>query len=339
MAQCVLHLVTTTFPKSHLSQIQAPPTLAPSLVKDYIHFVTTFFKVISTSATHIYHTALPLSPQTSTVRQLYKKHAHPFARVVRDQGDSLPAFSTDGMLAAVFQPKENKVVVLGLGSGDPLLVMDVDVGTSSLRVIGTMVALTGSGMVSVWGIVPGVSGLIADKLYAHPFKDSWPASNPGQLSTFISISPTLEYIAIVKECTTKKSYHLNIYDLRTETYLTQTATDPSSVPCFTPDGGAVWCVDVFGRVAGWAIVKEHKSNRIELSPLELSGCPQGVFPWISSCGYEISNDGWVLSPTREQLLWLPPHWRPLERQRVWQGRFFGFLHSNPPELVILEFLK
>ena len=53
------------------------------LVRDYLHFITTFFEVIHISAPHIYHSALPLSPQTSIVHKLYKQYACPFARVVR----------------------------------------------------------------------------------------------------------------------------------------------------------------------------------------------------------------------------------------------------------------
>jgi len=41
------------------------------------------FEVISTSARHIYHSAISVSPQTSIVRKLYKQYIHPLARVVR----------------------------------------------------------------------------------------------------------------------------------------------------------------------------------------------------------------------------------------------------------------
>ena len=43
----------------------------------------TFFEVISLSAPHIYHSALPLSPQTSIIREMYKQYTHPLPRVVR----------------------------------------------------------------------------------------------------------------------------------------------------------------------------------------------------------------------------------------------------------------
>ena len=41
------------------------------MARDYFHFVTKFFEVISISATHIYHSALELSPPSSIVRRLY----------------------------------------------------------------------------------------------------------------------------------------------------------------------------------------------------------------------------------------------------------------------------
>ena len=69
------------FSAVHSDWIQESPTL--DLVNDFSHFVVGFFEVISTSAPHIYHSALPQSPQTSTVRKLYEPYAHPFTRVVQ----------------------------------------------------------------------------------------------------------------------------------------------------------------------------------------------------------------------------------------------------------------
>ena len=56
-----------------------------------------FFEVISTSAPHIYHSALPLSPQTSVVHKLHKLYAHPLVRVI--QGMSI---SWEQVVATVF---------------------------------------------------------------------------------------------------------------------------------------------------------------------------------------------------------------------------------------------
>ena len=69
------------FPKIHSGWIQASPTL--DLVNDYSRFVIGSFEVISTSAPHIYHSALPLSPQTSIVHKLYQQYTRPLASIVR----------------------------------------------------------------------------------------------------------------------------------------------------------------------------------------------------------------------------------------------------------------
>lgn len=49
---------------------------------DCLRFVTEFFEIISQSAPHIYHSALPLSPVSSVVRKLYEQHMYSVARVV-----------------------------------------------------------------------------------------------------------------------------------------------------------------------------------------------------------------------------------------------------------------
>ncbi|KAF9783107.1 hypothetical protein BJ322DRAFT_136413 [Thelephora terrestris] len=57
--------------------------------RDYFQFVTNFFEVIDASATHLYHSALELSPLTSMVRKLYyHQRPHPSPRVVFGIQDS-----------------------------------------------------------------------------------------------------------------------------------------------------------------------------------------------------------------------------------------------------------
>jgi hypothetical protein len=57
--------------------------------RDCFHFVTEFFEPINTSATHIYHSALELSPLSSIVRRLYYHQWHtPSPRVVVGSWDS-----------------------------------------------------------------------------------------------------------------------------------------------------------------------------------------------------------------------------------------------------------
>jgi len=57
--------------------------------RDYFQFVTNFFEVINVSATHLYHSALELSPSSSIVRKhYYHQRPHPSPRVVTGIEDS-----------------------------------------------------------------------------------------------------------------------------------------------------------------------------------------------------------------------------------------------------------
>ena len=84
------------------------------------------------------------------------------------------------------------------------------------------------------------------------------------------------------------------------------------------------------------MTKESKSRLIKLGQLKSSS----AFKWYSRSfdGY-VSDDGWLHSPTRKHLLWLPPHWQSHRWKQYWQGQFFGFTHSKPSEAVILKFLE
>ena len=67
------------------SQIQGSTDVDPLLntVTDYLCFVTEFFDIICKSVPHIYHSALPLTPQSSIVWGLYNQlGCSPVERVV-----------------------------------------------------------------------------------------------------------------------------------------------------------------------------------------------------------------------------------------------------------------
>ena len=81
MARCTSHSVAQLFLRTHLGRTQASST--PNIVEDYVRFVLAFFEVINTSAPHIYHSALPLSPGKSTTYEMHKKYASPLVRVIQ----------------------------------------------------------------------------------------------------------------------------------------------------------------------------------------------------------------------------------------------------------------
>lgn len=109
---------------------------------------------------------------------------------------------------------------------------------------------------------------------------------------------------------------------------------------FTPDGHEVYrraFHDSSSVYDKWEIVKDSESGTTKLQPLWETGCPPGSLPWVSSLGYEVTDNGWILDPTQRRLLWLPHHWRSHREHRTWHGQFLGFSHKNLLEVVILDF--
>ena len=80
------------------SQIQASADANTLLdtTADCLRFVTEFFEIISQSASHIYHSALVLAPQSSIVWKLYHQQIDSVARVVTGV-----AASWDSCIAAI----------------------------------------------------------------------------------------------------------------------------------------------------------------------------------------------------------------------------------------------
>ena len=106
------------------------------------------------------------------------------------------------------------------------------------------------------------------------------------------------------------------------------------------EGVATW--NIIEENCGWKIVKDSKLGLVELESPKNIACE----PWQSSLGYEVMHDGWVLSPTKERLLWLPHQWRSAggygslaKHGKRWSGQFLGLGHCEIPEVVILKFLK
>jgi len=90
--------------------------------RDYFHFATTFFEVIDVSATHIYHSALELSPLSSIVRGFYcYQRPRPSPRVVigiPDSWDPSTAVSTKHSyyLSSIWSPCGQFVATAAMGA-------------------------------------------------------------------------------------------------------------------------------------------------------------------------------------------------------------------------------
>ncbi|KAF9791107.1 hypothetical protein BJ322DRAFT_1104775 [Thelephora terrestris] len=259
-----------------------------------------------------------------------------------DRDDFLLEFSADETLAAVVPPEGGRIEIIDLETGDPRLVIEVDISIYCMGLTGSMVVVADYDGVAAWDIpardsAPNARAIKRDLFHQMTF-DHWPWT-PSLVKSTRSISPDLNYVAITLEDRGSPG-QMNIYNTWTGECLASVPTEPESKPHFTPEGCEVWSVPLSGPVARWTIPVARGSCLLKLERLPPIACPLGVTrPSESSHGYKVQLDGWVLSSTQKRLLWLPHHWRSLQWSECWQGRFFGYLHGEPPEVVILEFFE
>ena len=251
---------------------------------------------------------------------------------------SFLAFSPNELFAAFAQG--SVVKILDLRSGDLLLATDTDMDISCLWMTqDAVVAVAGRKIVS-WS-VPGENRGIKSEAN---FKDSAQTITLNHLSIpyhaeirHVSVSPHLRWIALSSRDLAWNS--LAIYNIFTGRCLDSIMTLGTVVtPQFTLDGHQIMDVGVYGGNLRWEIVEDSKSGTVHLGKITSRG-RQGLFPSHSSCGYKVTGDGWVLSPTQKRLLWVPQRWRSGWRYRTWGGRFLGLFHPELSDVVILEFFE
>lgn len=253
-------------------------------------------------------------------------------------------FSLDETLAAFARMRGNVVTILDTQSGYPRLVIDAGMEVECLGVDRDTVVVVGDGRIVVWSIptescVPharvGVNNSFLDNAF-----DRLPPSRNSQGVVRTSISPDLGFIAVAGySMDSPSSPGLEIYDVFTGRCIVSTATTRWFEPWFTSDGQEVWNVDDFSLMEGWKIVENDESGDTELVRTDQTADSSEVLPWKSSCGHEVAEDRWVVSPIRKRLLWLPQKWRSDERSKTWNGRFLGLLHGQLRDIVILEFFE
>lgn len=108
---------------------------------------------------------------------------------------------------------------------------------------------------------------------------------------------------------------------------------------FTSDGSEIQGTsNQYSSVHRWEIIEDGESSIPLLQPLGEIAYSPGALPWESSYGYEVTDDGWILSSAQNRLLWLPHHWRSQVEYRKWSRRFLGLSHLELPEVIILELL-
>ena len=249
--------------------------------------------------------------------------------------DFILGFSPDGELAAVTRWLGNTVTVLSLKSSNPWLIIDTDMEVCAVGVAGSSIIVTDGRKIVAWDIPTG--GCVINARMSSQ-SSAWTTtvecSAPLGPGLSISISPDLNHIV------TKRLFEYPcIYDTYSGKCLMAAEDGGGSVMeltvGFTPDGCEVWSGADEG-VDQWKIVKDSRSGINKLDYLSTTGDPPGGFPWHSSYGYQVTNDGWILSSGSTRLLWLPHHWRSDKRGRMWSRKFLGLSHGELPEAVVLE---
>ena len=279
-------------------------------------------------------------------------------------------FSPDRSLAVAAWLADTVATIFNLKSGALELTIDTGMEICGLGIAGSTIIVVCGGKIITWNLSAGnhASGTRVDisnsvqTTILNPLVPSIPVSSslplvssasissdlspvsPTSVSSNLplvpsaSISPNSNHIAILE--VQGRDGCLKIYDMPTGKHLIGIHLDSlrsTATLWFTPGGHEVWICNE--EIKGWTIVKDSKSDAINLEHLNTTGKPSGGFPWESSRGYQVTDDGWILSPSKEQLLWLPHHWRPGEVYRVWSEQFLVLLHHELPEVVILELLK
>ena len=244
-------------------------------------------------------------------------------------------FSPQNEWAAFAHDGGKEVTVLYLQSSHPQLVIDTDTSVTHLGLTGSTIVVADQNKVATYNL-PGGNSTSNTRMNNE---DSVQTITIKNTSRVLSISPNLDYIA----CGTKElnDDKLEIYELSTGKCIVD-ATLPIHIQraWFTLDGYTVWAKYGGNKLSGWKIIQDSESGVTKLEAIEPHVSPPERSPWESStCGYQIVDDVWVLSPTQKRLLWLPPHWRTDKKNRVWNGNFLGLRHPKPREVVILEFLE
>ena len=272
-------------------------------------------------------------------------------------------FSPDESLVAVTQRLGNTVTVFDVRSGNQKLVINTGMEICGIGISESRIIAVGDGKIVTWKIPAGdsvlsVQGNISNSVQTATFDHSIPI---GELH--VSISPDLTYIATVDGI----QHSLHIYDIQTgeklatatfitqklETFLKEAILEvhgPAAqppygsifaghqeiLPGFTLDGNTVWCTTPDGEAYHWEVVRSNRSSTTKLNYIENTEGLLSGLPWHSSCGYQVTDDGWILNTSGRHLLWLPHQWRPRKAERRWNGKFLGLCYRGLPEAVILE---
>ena len=234
------------------------------------------------------------------------------------------SFSPDESLVAVAVRLSSTVTILDTKSGIPWLTINANTKICGLRITGDKIIVIGDERIVTWELparnsacsVMGISNSVQTTTFQHPAAID---------DLYASISPNLNYFAIGS---LQWSKDLCIYTADTGKELAD-ATSNGFSPGFTPDSHGVWLSTAQGKVDQWSIIEEGGPGIIKLQKSGEAISPESGFPWLSPCGHQIADDGWIVSSSGKRLLWIPPHWRPAGIiQREWSRNCLAVLHGD-----------
>ena len=245
-------------------------------------------------------------------------------------------FSSNENFAAFAKLKDNTVTILDLKSGGQESIIKVDIEIDCLGITGDTIVVVGWEKAITWNLSGGnytVNASISESMQTitlnyqpNKFRISQPFN--------VSISPDLSHIVVSKS--NIFSTFLEVYDALTGKFLAETETKFVRRPCFSPDGCNIWASNAYFHGQQYKINKDGETGHVCLEAIKAES-PSILPPWKPPHGYEVTEDGWVLSPTQKRLLWLPHYWRVGQWNKIWGGQFLGLLPSRElPEMVILE---
>jgi hypothetical protein len=257
--------------------------------------------------------------------------------------DFILEFSSAHTLAVATRMRGKVVTVIDLSCGLPQLIIDMDTEVYATRVIENTAFIFSNAKISTWNIpIRGGDGDhradVSNSMFTTSLKVSdrpnSPYLDPGWYDDpeiiAASISPDAQYIAVLGK------NHLETYDMATGNHLHFNWLWRAPPVWFIPDGNESWYIYTRYRIERMAVGNDGEYHLTEVEDEQLTRNLPRRYPWKSTLGYEVTGDGWILSPNGRHLLWLPYHWQLDEESRKWDGCYLALSHGGLPEPVILD---
>lgn len=250
-------------------------------------------------------------------------------------GDFILDFFPDRPLLVVMRMKSNTVTVLDINSGLQQLTIETSIEGYGLRVIENTIVVLGDGKAITWNLL-GINFSPDSKMSAM---DSVQIIDFARGKTKLpmitaAISHDHCYIAILRK--NVATQQLTLSDASDGRYLHSTSIEGGSPLWFAPERSNI-CSTLRGN---GALAMEITQNGFQqekiITPVALIEDKSWGCPWRISDGYQVTNDGWILSVDGKRLLMLPPLWQSSMEQQIWNGQFLVLSHGSLPEPVILK---